>query len=280
LIDNSGEDLDFDGIPIEWEHRWGFNPYIYDDFKSMDPDCDSIDTYEEYLVRDYGSDPFRADILLEMDFMETGPDGEYNIIDIEPFELMKVPNHKRNYVYHIDIGEKYGGDIIPFDEHLEKDEVYNLYDEYFIKDESDLWRRSVFHYSLNVYEVDYGGFEFNGDFNSENWNPPGTNSFVISTSCTDALLKTFLYLKSRDYIIASSIMHEMGHSFGLRWGDPFGVDCVGGMKPWTLKFWIIRPYKSIMNYQYTYKILDYSNGDNGRRDNDDWEQIDLSFFEI
>ena len=279
LIDNSGEDLDFDGIPIEWEHRWGFNPYIYDDFKSMDPDCDSIDTYEEYLVRDYGSDPFRADIFMEMDFMETGPDGEYNIVEDEAFEILKVPFHRRNYVYHVDNGQKYGGDLIPYDENSDQEEVIDIYENYFIKDELNSWKRGIFHYAISVNHLKLGGYAFRGDITPHMGYTPGTNSFVISTDNTNYFIDAYRGFKTKNYIDASSIMHEMGHNFGLRWGDPFGVDCIRALKPWRLSFWIILPYRSIMNYQFTYNIFDYSDGDKGRRDNDDWEQIDLSYFE-
>jgi hypothetical protein len=35
-----------------------------------------------------------------------------------------------------------------------------------------------------------------------------------------------------------------------------------------------------MNYHYTYKILDYSDGSNGGRDFDDWSNLDFNYFEI
>jgi len=34
-----------------------------------------------------------------------------------------------------------------------------------------------------------------------------------------------------------------------------------------------------MNYRYTYSILDYSDGSHGKIDYDDWENIDLTYFE-
>jgi hypothetical protein len=35
-----------------------------------------------------------------------------------------------------------------------------------------------------------------------------------------------------------------------------------------------------MNYRYTIHILDYSDGSHGKRDYDDWGNIDLTWFEI
>jgi hypothetical protein len=34
-----------------------------------------------------------------------------------------------------------------------------------------------------------------------------------------------------------------------------------------------------MNYQYTYRIFDYSDGTHGWGDYDDWGNIDLTYFE-
>jgi hypothetical protein len=74
-------------------------------------------------------------------------------------------------------------------------------------------------------------------------------------------------------------MHEIGHNFGIRFGNPFGCDFPGSGSPFRLSYWIFRNYKSVMNYRYTYFILDYSDGSHGRRDFDDWENLDLTWFE-
>jgi hypothetical protein len=52
-----------------------------------------------------------------------------------------------------------------------------------------------------------------------------------------------------------------------------------GKYPWQPMYYVYRNYKSIMNYRYTYKIFDYSDGINGFLDNDDWGTLDLSYFE-
>jgi len=75
-------------------------------------------------------------------------------------------------------------------------------------------------------------------------------------------------------------MHEMGHNFGIRGGNPPGCDNRGCIYPWRLGFWLYWNYKSCMNYRYTYKIFDYSDGSHGIRDFDDWKEIDLTYFEI
>jgi hypothetical protein len=87
---------------------------------------------------------------------------------------------------------------------------------------------------------------------------PGTNSFVISSSHIEEKSKKKILLnKPLDYLYGSAIMHEMGHNFGIRFGEPFGCDNWIGKYPWQICFWLIINYKSIMNYQYTYRIFDY-----------------------
>jgi len=126
-IDNIGEDADEDGCPIEWEHRWGFNPLIWDDHENYDPDGDSLTNIEEYLTKNFGSDPFRQDVFLELDYMEESPDGTISVIPEESKELLKNPFHRRNIVFHIDSGEVDGGEILPFDDNVVFDEVREIY---------------------------------------------------------------------------------------------------------------------------------------------------------
>ena len=90
-MDDTGRDDDNDGIPIEWENKWGhrwdwnwhsekidheweYDPFIWDNHENLDPDNDGLNNYEEYLTSQWGSDPFIKDLFIEMDQMR-GPDG-------------------------------------------------------------------------------------------------------------------------------------------------------------------------------------------------------------
>jgi hypothetical protein len=276
--DNTNEDSDNDGCPIEWEFRWGFNPFYLDDHKQLDFDDDSINNYEEYLTRDLGSDPFRKDLFLEIDYMAEGPNGEESIVPEDTSELLKLPFHRRNIVFFIDIGYENGGEVIAFDDETDQSEVIEIYNEYFQYKNNKSWRRSVFHYGFFVYLIKPNGFAFSGN-GAQFWGyGPGTNSFVISSKNMIRLSEKTQ--KSVAYIYASSIMHETGHNFGIRWGHPFGCDARFSIKPWQIGFWLFLNYKSIMNYIYTYSILDFSDGSHGRRDFNDWDNLDFSHFEI
>ena len=276
-VDNTGEDTDMDAIPIEWEHRYGFNPLIWDDHKNMDPDGDSIDNYEEFLTSDLASDPFRKDLFLEVDYMEDYLDGEQRIVTEEAKELVKNPYHRRNIVFHFDT-DICGGEIIPYTQESTFEEVQQIWRDYFLHNDENNWRRGVFHYALYVHDITPGGFAFSGDVEPYWGYIPGTNSFVISNLHMDKKVKWVP--GGRDHVYASLIVHELGHNFGIRFGNPLGCDNPLTRTPFIIGRFIWRNYKSVMNYRYTYYILDYSDGSHGKRDFDDWEEIDLTYFEI
>jgi hypothetical protein len=124
------------------------------------------------------------------------------------------------------------------------------------------------------------GYAFSGD-TAPYWGYiPGTNGFVISSSQMEKNTKKIIYEdKTLENFYGSAMMHEMGHNFGIRFGEPIGCDNWFAKYPWQISFWLIRNYRSIMNYQYTYRIFDYSDGSHGWNDYNDWENIDLKYFE-
>jgi len=276
-VNNIGEDLDQDGVPIEWEHRWGFNPLVWEDHQNFDPDGDSLNNSEEFITSNFGSDPYRKDIFLERDYMVY----ENNSAQVEIFkklkEIIKNPYHRRNIIFHLDIGEVDGGDIIPYDNQTSFDEMLELYQNYFTYNGTQNWKRGIYHYVLILDYCRPGGFGFSGDI-SPHWGyNPGTNCFALSKDLIQR--KSELFKKSEESIFAHLFMHEMGHNFGIRFGNPLGCDLRSTSNPFRPSFWLFRNYKSVMNYRYTYFILDYSDGSHGKRDFDDWENIDLTWFE-
>jgi hypothetical protein len=71
-------------------------------------------------------------------------------------------------------------------------------------------------------------------------------------------------------------MHESGHTLGL---VSAGVDDQNSKFPYMKDWWKFRPYKSVMNYGYTFRIVDYSDGSRGKNDFNDWSSMDLTAFE-
>jgi len=291
-FDNTGEDNDDDGVPIEWEHKWGhylfynwhedeyyhewiYNPLTYEDHASLDPDNDGLDNYEEYLTSQWGSDPFRTDLFVELDEMSVSPDGFKSRLPEGSKELLRTAYNRQNVVYHLDDGcmggykpgFESGHDIIPFYEMIDHETLRNeTYLDYFLHGDENNWRKGVFHYGVVVYQADYNGYVFISD------------SYQISANGmeTKVLPNT---QKKRDIVYASAYMHECGHTLGIFNGNTPGCDDQESKYPWMINWWKWRPYRSVMNYGYMYKIVDYSDGSRGRNDFDDWDRLDFTFFQ-
>ena len=289
-VDNTGEDFDNDGVPIEWEWKWGYcrsidwenftwvhdwkyDPNTWEDHETLDDDEDGIQNIEEYLMEEWGSDPFRKDLFVELDQMEAGPNGEAASIFPEGAkELLQTAYDKHNVVYHLDDGsrENSGSDLIPFDDETKMDwfssdnELDKIYYDYFLHGDPDNWRRGVFHYGVLLYQC-----------SAANGNAFGMNRYQISSKGLNEKAKSLPWL-DRDVVFASAYMHECGHTLSI---DNPGVDDQVSKFPWQLDWWKWRPYKSVMNYGYMYLMVDYSDGSRGENDFDDWGSIDLTAFE-
>ncbi|HEC81086.1 MAG TPA: hypothetical protein ENI42_01490, partial [Thermoplasmatales archaeon] len=149
-VNDKGRDDDHDGVPIEWEFKWGhhfamvsynpprwadrwdYDPFIWEDHKNLDPDEDGLDNVEEYLTSKWGSDPFRKDIFLEVDRMEIGPNGEGAYVPELSKELLRDAFSRHNIRIHINEGWPGGGEIIPFDVNTSDRELQEFYFNYFL----------------------------------------------------------------------------------------------------------------------------------------------------
>lgn len=287
MIDNGGEDADNDGCPIEWEHHyghgyddwygqyyWWYDPFIYNDHAATDLDNDGLDNVEEYLTWEYGSDPFRKDVFIELDYMAESPMGESSALPEESKELLRTAFNRQNIVYHLDDGswKNSGSDVIPFDAETDNDELQNIYWNYFLEQDPQNWRRGVFHYGLIVYNASYPGFVFWGGVE------PYLDCYQISSKGMEKKVVPNINRK-RTIVYASAYMHEFGHTLGIFNGNTPGCDDSNGKYWWQPNWWKWRPYKSVMNYGYMYLMVDYSDGSRGRNDFDDWNRIDLTFFQ-
>lgn len=259
-FDNTGEDTDNDLIPIEWEWKWGYNPLESDNHEDIDPDLDGLNNIEEFLTSQWFSDPYRKDLFMEMDLMEQTefPDGAK--------ELLYTAYDRQNVVYHLDDGVWVGSgtDIIPFDESTDSSERQRIYEDYFLHDDNNNTRLGIFHYGVVLYQdEEVNGCAF------------GSNRFQISANGMEEKAATYPWL-DRDVVYASAYMHETGHTLGF-WPIP-GHNRFSKYF-YQLGWWLSRPYISCMNYGYMYKMVDYSNGERMFRDYDDWERMDLTYFQ-
>jgi len=302
LKDDSGRDDDGDGIPIEWEHKWGhyfwrnwynqtyehdwvYDPFEWDDHENLDPDEDGLQNIEEYLTSQWGSDPFRQDIFLEVDQMKISEDGRGGFIPDLSKELLRDAFGKHNIVFLVDDGCMGGGQkTIPFDSSTTDKELQQLYMEYFLDNDTNNWRRGAFHYCLIIYHsARYSGFTFRTKVNGKSL----IDSFQLSTDMHEfrpLYIRPFFNIIRRKSLnkevhraiaYASVMMHETGHVLGIFGGNTPGCDKRG-----LLLHFIYRNYRSCMNYGYVYGLVDYSDGSHGKNDFDDWDRIDLTRFQI
>lgn len=299
LVDNRGEDADQDGIPIEWEYtfgltysEWGHNegyymvydPFEWKNYTYIDEDDDGLNNIEEYKTWQWGSDPFRQDIFVEIDQMDKGPDGQGSVAPVGAYDLIRDSHAKQNIVWHVDDSRLGGGEFIPFKDTIGENDLNSWYWSYFMHQNANNWRRGVFHWGIIGYNSSWAvGFTFSSRIGSLS----AVDCFYLSSQYLETLpkripiidslvRKTFNREEQRAVIYAGVIMHETGHSLGLN--GP-GVDNQDGKWPWEINFWRYGPYKSVMNYRYTYSdLVDYSDGSRGKNDYDDWANIDLTNF--
>jgi hypothetical protein len=273
-IDDTGLDSDNDNVSIEWEWRWGYDPLIWEDHMNIDPDGDSISNWEEYYMRNWSSDPYRVDLFVEMDQM-MGPNGEPGMFPEGAKEILYTAYDRQNVVYHLDdgsMGEESCADLIPFDELTECswgefDELDQIYENYYLNQDTIDIRRGIFHYGVVIYQS-----------SQVNGNAFGANRYQISAGGMESKIEEPILnlVSNRDVVYASAYMHEMGHSLNFR---PIPGHNQFSYYPWQIGYWLSRCYKSCMNYGYMFYTVDYSDGTHGYNDYDDWERMDLSYFE-
>ena len=259
-------DSDNDGAPDWWEIKYHYNPNSYDNHYQLDPDDDGLSNIQECYASSWDADPFRKDIFIEFDWMETITAGETNKPDYQEFIGIIDSFADHNISLHIDLGNLGGGEQIPYLSNFNYAQLQDYYWNYFLHNDMKNPRKGIFHYGLIC---DYGpspGFAVIG------WDH--LDSFCISAEW----LKDNQPSRDRQNLIIGGSIHELGHTLGLTVDDFGGNDNTVATQVFNKQWFKYLPYKSCMNYWYTYKVLTFSDGNNGDGDFDDWAHMDLSFF--
>ncbi len=267
FIELSGFDNDNDYIPDWWEEKWGYNPLIWNDHKNLDPDGDSLNNIQECYTDKWGSNPFYKDIFLEFDWTKTIYINYTNKPSKKLISKMISAFDKHNISLHVDDGCFGGGEEILQINNFSFSDLSDLYWIYFLHNNLSNPRKNIFHYCL---VCDYGpasGFAFFG------WN--SLDSFLISAQILQNNQPPYF---NRDRLIIGGSIHELGHTLGLFVDDHGGNDNRIATWPFTYQWWKFLSYRSCMNYWYTYKIINFSDGSKGKNDFNDWENMDLNFF--
>jgi hypothetical protein len=303
-VDDTGMDDDGDGVPIEWEHKWGhyawwhhgeynhywaYNPFEWEDHENLDPDRDGLQNTEEYITSEWGSDPFCQDIFIELDQMEVIDEMGNSYFPDQAYDMFIDAYAKHNIVIHFDThleDKMTGGEIIPYETQVPRGGHERLYNDYFLHDGQEKWRQGIFHYIVIVHRAEgAAGFAFHGGDDSY----PYADGVLITTRYHDQMsertikniLNTGIFddVKRKANVYASVMMHETGHILGIHRGNTPGCDNRNTYTPKMLGWWTYAPYRSCMNYRYCLQLVDYSDGSHGKNDWDDWQRIDLTRFQ-
>jgi len=261
--------VDGDGILIEWEDKWGYNPLVWENFSSMDPDKDGLTNIQEWQQSEWFSDPFRKDIFIEVDNMADKHGDSYKLPE-KSKQLLYSSFTNHNIMMHIDDGSMGGGgEEIPYKEKITYHETNEIYWKYFLHENMTNERKGAFHYVIfcSYGAITRGGYSFQALDNLD--------GFVLAIQ----YIRDWRVRESqRELSTASLFMHELGHNLGLFEYTFGGIDNESCNMPWHAGWWKYANYKSCLNYRYSFSLVDYSDGSRGANDYDDWGNIDLTFF--
>jgi hypothetical protein len=288
MRDDSNKDPDEDGVPTAWEWKWGYDPFTWDDHEKLDPDIDGVENVEEYQMERWLSDPYHQDFYIEVD--HTGRGGFFDPPHVlweecEQAIIEKYAEHNINVYFDNgwpDSPKNGGGEELPHYSAISQDSgiILQYYNHHF-PDE----RKGIFRYVLvghggpfnhpaksNVYDCIHVGYSVEPkklikQFFVGNW-------YILPTA------------RGQRIKVASTLMHELGHSVGITPWSFEGCDNLsyaqGGQaakdfkKKWGDNYW------SVMNYynMYSNDLLDYSDGSNGPPyDQNDWENLFCASFQ-
>jgi len=267
-VNDSGKDFNGDGIPIEWEDRWGYNPSENNSASGEDPDRDGLTNLQEWQQSKWLSDPFRKDIFMEVDSMLDRNRGVYSFPE-KSKQLLYSSFTRHNIIMHIDTGGMGGGEEIPYNKKITYHETNEIYWKYFLHNDITNERKGVFHYVIfcSYGAITRGGYSFQGLDNLD--------GFVLAIQY---IYDWRVRESHRELSTASLFMHELGHNLGLFEYTFGGIDNESCNTPLHPGWWKYSSYNSCLNYRYSFSLVDYSDGSRGANDYNDWNNIDLTFF--
>jgi hypothetical protein len=291
-VDDRYQDPDGDGIPTAWEWKWGYNPFVFDNHTTLDPEVDGLSNIEEYKLAKWGANPYRKDIYVEVDHMEKGSGlfAKDHVFYEESKQMVMDKFAEKDITLHIDNGIMGGGgELLEFYEEFIDEEggIASEYYKYHFADE----RKGVFRYCVIVHKA--------------GWCHPQDSKLAMDVMAIPANLKYYINNfkpfavtpRLQRVAMAVAFMHELGHTLGLRKVGSIvinpGIDNntqigrgMGDIPPLqksqkqkeAREYWT--NYESCMNYdKFGQYVLGYSDGTHGERDVDDWSLIDFTFFQ-
>jgi hypothetical protein len=277
-VDDSKQDVDEDGVPTNWEWKWGYDPNIWDDHENLDPDIDGIENIEEYQMDKWFANPFSQDIYLEVDGMQKGGLFDNDHVLFEESQQIIIERFCQHGInVYIDNGwpggpVNGGGELLPHIKRISWDSgmMLQYYNHYFPDD-----RRGIFRYLLMCHS---GVFPMNAFSGNTEFNRFDTMAVGLH------LYQKLLTPRTQRLLVAATVLHELGHTLSIAPYTIEGCDNISLFDIREIRQYIEEwgNYKSVMNYLYvgSKKIIDFSDGTHGYNDQNDWEKFYLPFFQI
>jgi len=285
-VDDSKLDPDKDGIPTSWEWKWGYDPFIWDDHTTLDPDIDGIENIEEYQMFKWFANPFSQDIYIEVDGMEKNRILDQDHILYEESQQIIIERFCSHGInVYIDDGWpggpiNGGGELLSHIKTISWDSgmMLQFYNNHFADE-----RKGIFRYLLMCHSGVFPMMAFSGN--------------TVFNSYDTMIVGTFIYQKllmprTQRLLLAATVLHELGHTLSIAPYTIEGCDnisfaldvssikqLIDGWRNYKNEW---DNYKSVMNYRYMINVnlVDYSDGSHGYNDQNDWEKFYLPFFQI
>ncbi len=290
-VDDSQLDPDGDGIPTAWEWKWGYDPFTWDDHRSLDPDLDGIENIEEYQMANWFADPFVQDIYIEVDVMGRG-----GLLD-PPHYLYKESQQgiierfaEHNIHCFFDDGwpngpKHGGGDLLAHYDILSQDSgmMLQFYNNYFPEERHGIFRYVVIGHG--------GGFAIpskNDVYDTIQISYPSGRFQIFQQVMLYFFLGRVPTQRGVRVSLGGTLLHEFAHSCSVDADNCAfeGIDNASYGSPILpakeyVETW--GQYRSVLNYLYCHNpsVFDLSDGKNGPPyDQNDWGMIYPGYFEF
>ncbi|HET8671089.1 MAG TPA: hypothetical protein VFM05_10815 [Candidatus Saccharimonadales bacterium] len=234
--------------------------------------CNSSASYCEH------PDPTAKDLYIENDWMVKPGAGGYSMqLSSVQVSALQAAFAGENITLHIDTGQLGGGTQVPYTSEIHfapQTGVTDFYDYKLggdgITAQMSTWRKDIFHYLL-------AGQKYSEAPGSTGVSYAGDDDFFVAYGN----IKENLSSSALDTAISSTVIHELGHGLCLT-DENNGSPAYSG-QPASCRFagvdeYYSPSYLSAMNYNYQLYHVDYSKGQSGVDDHDDWGAIRLDDF--
>lgn len=232
--------------------------------------CNSSTFYCEY------PNPIQKDIYIEADWMvKSGANGYSAKPTTVQLNAVKSAFNNKGILVHFDTGELGGGNEVPYNDDILFASTSGIADFYDYKVGGDGVTRQFNNDRYDTYHYMLFGNTFDSATTYTGASYPGDDDTFISYGIIEANFNGPAF----DTAVSAVIMHELGHALCLTNSSSYanqsascifsGIDTNAGPG-----------YPSVENYDYSHTLVDFSTGQAGSSDHDDWSALQLRDFTL